>query len=100
MITPLPALSRLVLVVLLSGLALHAASTQAACPPDCIGKTLTTPNFSHQDLSGVNFTGATIIGGVFVRARLVGAHFDNVTFKPGPGTPILVNDFSHADLSG
>ena len=70
-----------------------------ACLPACIGQTLTTPNFSHQDLTKANFEGATIIGGVFIRANLTGANFNNAIFQGVPGHPTQTPDFTFANLT-
>ncbi len=80
-------------------LAASAAAAPVACVPACSGQTLTTPNFSHQDLSKANFEGATIIGGVFIRANLAGANFNNVTFQGVPGNPTQTPDFTFANLT-
>jgi uncharacterized protein YjbI with pentapeptide repeats len=78
-----------------------AASPVAAvaCLPACNGQTLTTPNFSHQDLTKASFEGATIIGGVFVRANLTGANFNNAKFQSVPGHPTQTPDFTFANLT-
>jgi uncharacterized protein YjbI with pentapeptide repeats len=78
---------------------LAAPLARAVCPPSCAGQTLTTPNFSHQDLTGADFTGATIIGAAFIRANLTGAKFDNAKFQSVPGFPTQTPDFSFANLS-
>jgi uncharacterized protein YjbI with pentapeptide repeats len=78
---------------------LAAPSARAECPPNCIGQTLTTPNFSHQDLTGADFTGATLIGAVFIRANLTAAKFDNAKFQFVPGFPTQTPDFSFANLT-
>jgi len=78
---------------------LTIASAQAACPPNCAGMTLTTPNFSHQDLTNADFKGATLVAPVFVRANLTGAHFDGATFKARAHFPAQVPDFTFADLT-
>ncbi len=80
-------------------LATPAMAAEGACPPTCVGQTLTTPNFSHQDLSKANFEGATIVGGVFIRANLTGANFNNTTFQGVPGHPTQTPDFTFANLT-
>ena len=76
-----------------------SAHAQAACPPACAGQTLSTPNFSHQDLTNADFTGATLVAPAFVRAKLTGAKFINTTFKGVPGAPAQQSDFTFADLT-
>jgi uncharacterized protein YjbI with pentapeptide repeats len=75
-----------------------ALDARAACPPDCSGQTLQTPNFAHMDLTNAKFDGATIIGGVFVRAKLDGASFAGATFAAVPGHPTQTPDFTFASL--
>ena len=80
-------------------LATTASAAGVACPPACKGQTLNTPNFSHQDLVNANFEGATIVGGVFIRANLTGANFNNAIFKDVPGHPTQTPDFTFANLT-
>ena len=91
----------LVAIVVIAGTfaALPRAQAQDACPPACAGKTLTSQNFSHQNLDHANFEGATIVSGVFVRATLTHANFNGATFIGIPGYPGQTTDFSFADLS-
>ena len=80
-------------------LAAPATAAEVACPPACLGQTLNTPNFSHQDLTNANFEGATIVGGVFIRANLTGANFGNAKFQGVPGHPTQTPDFTFANLT-
>jgi uncharacterized protein YjbI with pentapeptide repeats len=79
---------------------LSITPAHAACPPSCAGVTLTTPNFSHQDLANADFKGAMLIAPNFVRANLAGAHFDGATFKARPHFPAQTPDFTFANLTG
>jgi len=78
---------------------ISVARAQPACPPACTGKTLTTPNFSHADLTNAHFDGATIVGANFIRANLTGADFTGATFQSAPGNPAQTPDFTFANLT-
>ncbi len=80
-------------------LAMTAGAADVACPPACKGQTLTTPNFSHQDLANADFEGATIVGGVFIRANLAGAKFTNARFQGVESHPTQTPDFTFANLT-
>lgn len=79
--------------------AMTAGAADVACPPACKGQTLTTPNFSHQDLANADFEGATIVGGVFIRANLTGAKFTNARFQGVESHPTQTPDFTFANLT-
>ena len=72
---------------------------QAVCPPACAGATLTTPNFSHADLTNAQFAGATIVGANFIHANLTGADFTGATFRSVAGNPTQTPDFTFANLT-
>lgn len=90
----------------------QARSTAAAaliptpsCPPSLVanghdyhGLTLELCSFAGQDLTNANFAGATLIGVVFIKARLGGADFSGATFADS-GNATLPTDFTFADLS-
>ncbi len=64
------------------------------------GKTLTRQNFAHFNLQGANFIGATLKAASFLGADLTNANFQDATILDDPASPVLVTDFSMANLTG
>lgn len=89
-----------------SGGAVGAARALAAsCPASLVagvhdyhGLALVKCNFKGLDLSQANFNGATLIGVVFIRTNLTGADFSGATIADSQN-PALPTDFSFATLN-
>jgi uncharacterized protein YjbI with pentapeptide repeats len=67
-------------------------------PQSYAGQTLDHPNFAHQDLHNVDFSGAILIAPFFTGANLTGANFSGATFKGDPANPVANPNFLFANL--
>jgi uncharacterized protein YjbI with pentapeptide repeats len=101
---PMMSWTRFGRVCFLSALLAFAAGAQecpAVSPPsgrDFRNKVIDKGNFSYQDLTNANFSGATLIAPYFAYANLTNANFQGATFRTDTTNPATATDFSFANL--
>jgi uncharacterized protein YjbI with pentapeptide repeats len=83
-----------------------AGADDVPCPPkpsNVRGRRFTGDlshrNFSRQDLTNADFSGATLKGTTFLHARLEGADFSGATIVADDSPAALPTDFTFADLT-